>query len=331
VRRLKIAVTGARSVIGSELVRRLDGLEACRRLILLDLAPPLKTLRKARFYRVDLTEPVASLRIAEALERERPEVVVHLAFLQHPTRNPAYEHELESLGTMRLLHALLRLTRREDLPHLVVRSSTLVYGACADNADFLDEQAPLRGRRDYALVGEKIECERQLERFSEREGFAVTVLRTAPLLSPGAHSILARYLSLPALPTILGFNPMMQTLAVEDAVEAFLRAIERAATLGGRGARAVYNVSASGAVPLHAMIRLSGRRTVPLLRFAASAMVETLFQAGLAIAPSAHLDYIQYPCVADGERARSELGFEPRSSTRDCVARFARSRLKDAA
>ena len=52
---------------------------------------------------------------------------------------------------------------------------------------------------------------------------------------------------------------------------------------------------------------------------------------GLAIAPSAHLDYLQYPCVADGERARSELGFIPRQSTRDCMTGFARTRLRDAA
>ena len=60
-------------------------------------------------------------------------------------------------------------------------------------------------------------------------------------------------------------------------------------------------------------------------------MVEPLFQAGLAIAPSAHLDYVQYSCVAAGERARAELGFTARHSTRDCVARFARTRLRDAA
>jgi UDP-glucose 4-epimerase len=331
MRRLKIAVTGTRGVIGGELVRRLEGEESCRRLVLLDLVPPVQTLRKGRFYRVDLTEPAASLRIAEALERERPDVIVHLAFLQQPIRNPRYEHELESLGTMHVLHALTRLARHGETPHLVLGGSTLVYGAHADNPAFLSEDAPLRGRRDYALVGEKIDSERQLERLHEREGFAVTVLRTAPLLSPGVRSLLGRYLSLPALPTILGFNPMIQALGADDAVEGFWRAIQRGAAIGGRGPRSVFNVCAAGVLPLHTAIRLSGRRSVPLLRFAANAMVEPLFQAGLAIAPSAHLDYLQYSCVVAGELARAELDFTPRHSTRDCVARFARTRLRDAA
>jgi len=329
--RLKIAVMGTRGVIGGELVRRLDGDERCGRIVLLDLVPPLRTPRKGRFYRVDLTEPTASARIGAALKRERPDVIVHLAFLQHPIRNPGYEHELESLGTMRLLQALTRAARDGDVPHLVMGGSTLIYGARADNPALLSEDAVLRGRRDYALVAEKIDSERQVERVHKREGLAVTVLRTAPLLSPGVRSLLGRYLSLPALPTILGFNPMIQTLGVDDAVEAFCRAIQRGATIGGKGPRSVYNVCAGGVLPLHTAIRLCGRRAVPLLRFAANAMVEPLFQAGLAIAPSAHLDYVQYSCAVSCDRARADLGFTPRHSTRDCVARFARTRLRDAA
>jgi UDP-glucose 4-epimerase len=79
------------------------------------------------------------------------------------------------------------------------------------------------------------------------------------------------------------------------------------------------------------MIRLCGRRNLPIPGFAAGAMMDALFSAGLAIAPSAHLDYLRYPCVVDGERARAELGFTPKQSTRDTVASFAKSLLRDAA
>ena len=331
MRRIKIALTGTLGVLGSQLVRRLEADESCRRLVLLDLAPPPRELKKARYYRVDLTEPSASARLAEALDRERADVVVHLAFLQHPTRNPGYAHELESLGTKHLLHALTRLGRAGVAPHLVLGSSTLTYGARPEHPIFLSEETPLAGRRDYSLVSEKIDVERQVERHHEAAGGAVTVLRTALILSPGVRTIASRYLALPAVPTILGFNPMVQTIALADAVEAFRAAIHRALAIGGKGPLRAFNVCADGAVPLHAAIRLCGRRTVPLLRFAASGMIDALFQSGLAIAPSAHLDYLQYPCVADGERARVELGFAPRSSTRDTLVALGRTRLQDAA
>jgi len=331
MRRLKIAVTGTRGLLGSRLLARLAAAESCRRLVLLDLVPPAEPLDKARFYRVDLTEPAASERIADALDRERVDVVVHLAFLQHPIRTPHYAHELEALGTLQLLHAIRRIARTGEPPHLVLGSSTLVYGAKSTNPAFLREDAPLAAARSYPLVGEKIDAERQLAALQKETGIATTVLRLAPLLSAGARTLAGRYFSLPAVPTILGFNPMVQLLALQDGVEALARAIDRAGACGSRGESAVVNVCASGVVPLHTAIRLCGRRAVPLVRFAANGMVDALFQAGLAIAPSAHLDYLQHPCIADGERAAGVLGFRPTFSTRDCLADFARTMLRDAA
>ncbi|MET0151073.1 MAG: NAD-dependent epimerase/dehydratase family protein [Candidatus Binatia bacterium] len=331
MRRIRIALTGTLGLLGNRLASRLEDDGSCMRVVLLDLAPPAPEFRKARYYRVDLTEPSASARMAEALDRERVDVIVHLAFLQHPARNPGYAHELESLGTMYLLHALVQLGRSCIAPHLVLGSSTLVYGAGPEHPSLLSEEAPLAGRRDYSLVSGKVDAERQAERYHEAEGGAVTVLRAAPILSPGARTLAGRYLTLPAVPTILGFDPMVQALTLGDAVEAFHAAIQRAVAIGGKGPLRAFNVCADGVLPLHAAIRLCGRRPVPLLRFAAARMFDALFQVGLAIAPSAHLDYLQFPCIADGRRARAELGFAPRLSTRDALVEFARTRLLDAA
>lgn len=156
MRRLKVAVTGTLGVLGRHLLSRLEAEDACRRVVLLDLVPPLHPPGKARFCRVDLTETRSSQRIADALERERVDVLVHLAFLQHSTRTAGCAHELEALGTLHLLNALGRLARGGAPVPLVVGSSTLVYGARPENAGLLREDAPLRGCLDYSLVGEKI-------------------------------------------------------------------------------------------------------------------------------------------------------------------------------
>jgi UDP-glucose 4-epimerase len=331
MRRFRIAVTGTLGVLGDRLARRLDADESCGRVVLLDLTPPPLELHKARYYRVDLTEPTASVRIAEALERERVDAVVHLAFLQHPTRTPAYAHDLESLGTMFLLHALVALGRAGQGAHLLLGSSTLVYGARPQRPVSLSEETPLVGSRDYSLVGGKIDAERQAARYQEAEGGAVTILRMAPILSPQARTLAGRYLTLPAVPTIVGFDPMMQTLALTDAVEALWIAIRRGVAIGGKGPLRAFNICADGAVPLHAAIRLCRRKPFALPRFAAARLFDALFPLGLAIAPSPHLDYLQFPCVGDGERARAELGFAPRHSTRDTLVEYARTPLRDAA
>ncbi|MGH7823375.1 MAG: NAD-dependent epimerase/dehydratase family protein, partial [Candidatus Binatia bacterium] len=277
MRRLRIALTGTRGVIGSLLAARLEDDPGCRRLLLLDLVPPKRGLRKAVFYRVDLTDPLASVRIADALRREEPDVLVHLAFLQNPIRNPSYEHELESIGTMHLLHAVADYVGGRRDVGLLLGSSTLVYGAYPDNPNFLTEEAALRGRKGYSLVEEKIDAERQAAAFRASAGVPVVVLRTAPLLGPGILSLAGRYFSLRAVPTVLGFNPLIQLLHPEDAVEAYLLALRR---LAEGGASAAYNVAGRGVLPLLAAVRLAGRRNLPLPRFAAAAMLDTLFQAG---------------------------------------------------
>jgi UDP-glucose 4-epimerase len=325
MRRLRIALTGTRGVVGNALAAKLCEDEGCRRLILLDLAPPKRALRRAAFYRIDLTDPRASTRIADVIDREEPDVLVHLAFLQNPIRDPSYEHELESVGSMHLLHALVD---RPKPPALLLGSSTLVYGAHPDNPNFLTEDAPLRGRKGYPLVEEKVDVERQVAEFRDTKGVPVVVLRTASLLGPGCPSLAARYFQLRAVPTVLGFNPLIQLLHPDDAVEAYLLALRRLGTNGGSG---TYNVVGRGVLPLLAAVRLAGRRNLPLPGFAAAAMLDTLFQAGAAIAPGAHLDYLRYLCVADGSRAAEELGFTARYSTRDAVLAFARERPRIAA
>lgn len=324
--RRTIAITGARGLLGARLIDRLEEDESCRRIVLLDLVPPKTRPRKGVFYRVDLTEPSATSRIVDALRQEQPSVFVHLAFLQHPTRDPGYARELEAVGTKRLIAALTEHEAPAGGLPLICASSTLVYGALADNPNFLGEDAPLRGRVEYPLVGEKIAAETLLRDFGDSQRRAVTVLRFAPILEAQPKSLVARYLSLPTVPTLLGFNPLVQLLGADDAVEALLRAVR----VRPAGTRA-FNVAGGGTVPLLAAIRLAGRSSVPTPWFVAVPLLDALFQAGGAIAPAAHLDYLRYLFVTDVERAAAELDFRARRSTREVALAFAAASVPNAA
>ena len=45
-----------------------------------------------------------------------------------------------------------------------------------------------------------------------------------------------------------------------------------------------------------------------------------------ATRPGGFVDYVRYPFVADGEKARRELGFTPRHSSRDALDAYLRYR-----
>ena len=322
-----VAITGARGLIGSRFVRKLEEDDACRRIVLLDMMPPKVRPRKSVFYRVDLTEPLAATRILEALRQERPSAFVHLASLQHPIRDRAYAHELESLGTDRLLKALSEHARTAGRIPLVAGSTTFAYGALPDNPNFLREEDPLRGRRGYPFVEEKIGIERRLREQSDATGQAVTILRFAPVLDADGRSLVARYFSLNPVPTVLGYNPLVQLVGADDAATAVGLALGDRRRHGFR----IYNVAGAGVLPLLAAVRLTGRASVPTPALLAAPLLDALFQSGAAIAPGAHLDYLKYLFVADVERAAEDLGFRARLSTRDLVVAFAASSVPNAA
>jgi len=56
-------------------------------------------------HRIDLTEPTADGRIAEILERERVEAFVHAAFRNEPTPDLETDHEVETIGSLHVMHA----------------------------------------------------------------------------------------------------------------------------------------------------------------------------------------------------------------------------------
>lgn len=82
-----VAITGACTYLGTELVRRLEEDRRYARVLLLDVREPpvlAEGATKARYFPIDLTQPTIDAEIATLLEREQVDTVVHGAFLATP-------------------------------------------------------------------------------------------------------------------------------------------------------------------------------------------------------------------------------------------------------
>src|SRR5689334_22718186 len=98
-----VALTGANTFLGRNLVGLLEEDDAVGRIVVLDLKNPSTAGKKTIFYEIDLTQPGVESRIAEILHAERVDSLAHLAFAANPTQATAWAHELESVGTMHVL------------------------------------------------------------------------------------------------------------------------------------------------------------------------------------------------------------------------------------
>jgi len=317
----RIAITGTASYLGGRVLRRLVEERGADRVLALDIAAPPTTLHGVRHRMVDLTLPGADQRLVDVFQEEHVDTVFHAAFFTTPRRDAAYAHELESIGTLHLAAAAAAAGVR----HLVLRSFTAVYGARGQNPNFLTEERLPDARSPLAWVRDKVEAEDHAFSFSRRyPGLGVTVLRFATLLGPGVHTFYTRIFSKRVVPVVLGYDPLVQFLHPDDA----LRAVDAALAKGPCG---IVNVAPRGTMSLLTALHLSDKLTVAVPHVVAYPVADLWWGSGVGEAPGGFIDYARYLFVADGEKARRELGFEARHTSRDALMAFLEYRYPDTA
>jgi len=304
-----VAIVGSQSYLGSGLAERLASDPTIERVVAVDLRPPRSVPARMIFRRVDLTRPSADQELADVLAVEAVDTIVHLAFFASPIHNAAYAHELEAIGTLHVLSAAAA-THAE---RLVVQSTTTVYGAHRKNPALLTEEHPVRGSPQSRFVTDKVEAEKQVLRWArEHEEVEVSILRFAPVVGPSVKNLFERYLTRPVAPVVAGFDPLIQALHQDDALDALELAVRK-------GPRGVFNVAPHGVLPLSTALRLCGAQPLPLPGPLAAAALQGLRAAGITPTPASMLDYLRFGWVADGSKFERALGFTPRYNTREAV------------
>jgi UDP-glucose 4-epimerase len=116
--------------------------------------------------------------------------------------------------------------------------------------------------------------------------------------------MIGQYLRERRVPTVMGFDPMMQFIHEEDLAEAIALTVEH-------GLQGVFNVTGPGEVPLHTAIRETGATAIPLPELVLRPLFGRLFDLGLVPYPPGALDYLKYPITLSGDRFLDATNFRP--------------------
>lgn len=310
-----VAITGGLGFLGRRLISALEADDRCERVIAIDARHPIELLHreglgpeaaaerpKVSVFQVDLTERDTDAELTSIFQREGVDTVCHLAFLSNPTHNLTIAHELETIGTMYVLHAV----EAAGIKRLLSLSSTMCYGAHHDNPAWLTEDHPLRGQHGSRFVTDKLDAEQQVTRFSDgHPNVAVAVARLGAMLGGSStRNFWTRYFTRPVVPTVLGYDPLFQFLHASDAVDGLF-------SLALSDVTGTFNLVGRGVLPLSAVIARLGRRPLPLPAGFGEGAVRTLWRAQLLEMPPRFVDYLRWPWVADGARLEDALGFVP--------------------
>jgi UDP-glucose 4-epimerase len=271
---------------------------------------------QVRVYVLDLLKK----KFEDVFRHERPTAVIHLAFVRHFRLGLQQRHEVNVLGTKRLLDFCANYGVRQ----LTVLSSAYVYGALPENPSYVDEDYPLNVSRTYPEVRDLAEVDTLCSAFLwQHPEVHTAILRPVNTLGDSVHSAIGKYLKLAYVPTLLGFDPMMQFIHEEDLGRALLLSVERQL-------RGVYNVAGPGAVPLQVAIDETGGGGITLPEMVARPLVRRLFDLGLYPFPPGAIDFIKYPCTVDDRRFVAATGFKPKWSLHDIFAQLREERARAA-
>jgi UDP-glucose 4-epimerase len=225
----KVLITGISGGQGRLLARRLlDSFEVCG----VDRVAWEGRPKNVAVHQVDLRKR----KFEDVFRTEQPTAVVHMGMVRHFRVSEQVRHDVNVRGTKQLLDHCVHY----GVQKLVMISSSYVYGAAADNPFYMDEDSPLGATRSYPEMRDLVEVDTLASAFIWKYPHIRTaVLRPVNVLGYYVHSMIGEYLRQRRVPTVMGFDPMMQFIHEEDVSEAIALTLQH-------GLQGVFNVVGGG-------------------------------------------------------------------------------------
>src|SRR5437879_262476 len=300
----RVLVTGVSNPLGAEVARRLS--PHVHHLFGCYVGDPVSALEEMDFVHADTRLSV----IGKLVRQLHIDTVVHLAVMVDSPHDERSIHETDVIGTMNLLVGCAAPS--SPVRKLVVKSSQAIYGAGPNDPSFFSEDMINWDRIASGVTRDLLEMEQLVSEFALRnESCDVTVLRLGYRVSEDTS--LARYLSLPIVPTFAGYDPRLQLLHEDDAAEAIIRSVVGAHP-------GAFNVAGDGVILLSQAIGIMGGRAAPVLPPYGRWLSRLGLKALAGVQLPAHLaDILSFGVVMDCSRLAPELGWRPAYSTRQTM------------
>lgn len=315
---VKIVIVGASGNIGSAVTREL----ASREHELVGLARRKPQLSPEAAEHSSITWESADIATSDLEPLFRgADAVIHLAWLFQPTHDPDLTWRTNAVGTQRVLDAVARA----EVPAVVVASSVAAYSPRAGG--IVDESWPTDGPSSAAYAREKAYVERLLDIFELRHpDTRVVRIRPAFVFQRSAATAQRRLFGGPLLPGRLLDPRVMAVVPVPKGLKAqavqsgdLARAI---ATAAERDVSGAFNIAADDVLDRDALAEVFSAKVLDVPAGLARRVLSTAWNLHLAPAPGDLFDAFMRIPIMSSQRAREELDWEPRHSSRQALQEF---------
>jgi len=290
---MKVLITGIAGHLGRMVASRLhrDGWD----VIGIDRRPWPDAPRGLELHRQDIRKRPAE----DVFRTRRPDALIHMGTVTSFTTRFEQRYRINLGGTRAVF---------DHAAHYGVKQAIFVgrhtyYGAAGDSPLYHDESDPPLAVSTFPDLADLVAADLYAgTTLWQHPKMDTSVLRICYTLGPSRSGTLANFLRGPAVPVVLGFDPLFQFMHEWDVVDAICLALENRT-------RGVFNVAGPQPVPLSVLIRATGRRRIPVL--------EPFFDTatgrmGLPDLPDGAKNHVKFAVVVDDAAFREATGFDHR-------------------
>jgi UDP-glucose 4-epimerase len=309
----RVLITGLSTFWGGRVAKALESDPDVEVIVGLDTKPPRIELERTEFVRADQSYSILS-RIVKAAHID---TVLHTFLVVDSTRMSGRAlHETNVIGTMNLLAA----AGAEGSPvrQVVVKSSTLVYGATHQDPQWFSEETPRTRSPRTRVERSLVEVEGYLRDFAEdNPHVTITLLRFSNVLGTDIVTPITKALGLPLVPMVFGYDPMMQFVHEDDVVRSIHFVMDN-------GVSGIYNVAGDGRVPWSEVISMAGKRPLYLPPIRTGWAAAPFSRMGVIDLPDELLALLRYGRGSDNRRLK-QAGFKYSYTTAGAVDAFVKN------
>ena len=258
-----------------------------------------------------VTRDVREPGLEAVLQLHNIDVVVHLAAIVTPgpksTRD--FEYSVDVGGTRAVLDACIAAGVRR----VVVTSSGAAYGYYGDHPEWISEDAPIRGNREFAyahhkrLVEEMLAAERVVHPALEQ-----VVLRVTAVLGETVNNQITALFQRPRLLALTGSSSPFTFIHDTDLVAVLVRAVTSPAT-------GVFNVAGDGALTIDEIAVLLGKPVLRIPPWLLAAALTVARPFGLTRYGPEQVMFLRWRPVLSNRRLKEGFGYVPRFSSRNAL------------
>jgi UDP-glucose 4-epimerase len=305
---MKVVITGATGNVGTSTVQAFSESQEIDQIVGLARREPTWTPPKTRW--VEANVLTADLGTAF----EGADAVIHLAWAIQPSRDAVTLERINVEGSRRVFEAVAAA----GVPKLVHASSVGVYSRGPKDRE-VDESWPTDGTPTSFYSRHKVAVERQLDRFeADNPETRIVRLRPALIFKDEAATEIRRLFIGPFLPNFLLRRGLLlalprverlrfQAVHSEDVGRAYLRAV--LADVDG-----AFNIAAEPPLSTGELAEQIGVRSFPVPARVVRRLADLSWRMRLQPTPPGWLDMALNVPMMSSDRARAELGWEPRYS-----------------